>query len=172
MASPCKEPIPHSVFSDVEGSFIAGHGTTIDPQSYNLVRPNVAPGAYLYRLKQVDLDGTEHLSEQHRVVVTGAVASVNDASLPQRFALEQNYPNPFNPATRIRYGVPQTGLVRLAIYNAIGQEISLLVNDVQSPGQYEVTFAPENSSSMSSGTYFCRLQVGERTETRTMFYLK
>jgi len=161
-------------FTDVEGSFVAGHGTTLNPQTYTWLDRNVDPGVYLYRLKQVDLDGAVHFSEQHRVAVTGAVASVIDASLPQRLALEQNYPNPFNPSTKIGFRVSGLGssAVRLAVYDMIGREVAVLVNDARSPGQYEVAFAPEHSSSMASGTYFYRLQVGERTETRQMMYLK
>jgi uncharacterized protein (TIGR03790 family) len=159
-------------FADVEGSFIAGHGTTLDAKSYSWSDHNVAPGAYYYRLKQVDLDGSVHYSEKELVVVAGAVAGVNESSLPDGFALQQNYPNPFNPATRIRYSVPQAGAVRLAVYNIIGQEIAVLVNDVQQAGEHEVTFSPGHSSSMASGTYFYRLTVGDRVETRTMKYLK
>jgi uncharacterized protein (TIGR03790 family) len=159
-------------FTDIEGSLVAGHGTTLEAQSYSWSDHNVAPGAYYYRLKQVDLDGSVHFSEKQLVVVTGAVAAVNETSLPEGFALQQNYPNPFNPATRIRYSVPQAGAVRLAVYNAIGQEIAVLVDDVKPAGQHEVTFAPEHASSMASGSYFYRLQVGSRTETKSMLYLK
>jgi uncharacterized protein (TIGR03790 family) len=159
-------------FADVEGSLIAGHGTTLDPQSYSWSEKNVTPGAYYYRLKQVDLDGSVHFSEKELVVVTGGVAGVNETSLPDGFALQQNYPNPFNPATRIRYSIPQAGLVRLAVYSIIGQEIAVLVNDVQQAGEHEVTYSPEHPTQLASGTYFYRLTVGDRMETKAMKYLK
>jgi uncharacterized protein (TIGR03790 family) len=159
-------------FADLERSFVAGHGTTLEPQSYTWSDRNVSPGTYIYRLKQIDLDGTMHYSEQQRVVVTGALASVNEDAIPGRFALEQNYPNPFNPSTRIRYAVPQAGMVHLAVYNSIGQEIALLVQEFQSAGEHEVTFSPERLTSIASGNYFYRLQTGDHIETKSMVYLK
>jgi len=62
--------------------------------------------------------------------------------------------------------------VNLSVYDMLGREVGVLVDGVQSPGIHEVTFAPEHPSSVASGKYFYRLQVGERTETRTMMYLK
>lgn len=164
-------------FKDVEGGFVAGHGTTLDPQSYTWSDRTVAPGAYYYRLKQVDLDGTTHYSEQQLVFVQpGSVASVGDAGMPHQFGLAQNYPNPFNPSTRIGYSVPAAGVqgsaVSLKVYDTLGREVAVLVNEIQAPGQYEVMFASGPSSSMASGTYFYRLQMGDQTETRTMMYLK
>jgi len=159
-------------FTDIEGSLVAGHGTTLEAQSYSWSEQHVTPGAYYYRLKQIDLDGSVHFSEKQLVVVTGGASAVNETSLPDDFSLRQNYPNPFNPATRIQYSVPQTGTVRLAVYNAIGQEIAVLVDEMQPAGQHEVTFAPERAGALASGTYLYRLQVGNRSETKSMLYLK
>jgi uncharacterized protein (TIGR03790 family) len=159
-------------FEDLAGSFVRGHGTTLEPQAYAWSDNTVSPGTYYYRLKQVDLDGTLHYSEQHLVRVAGGLSSVHSGTLPASFTLEQNYPNPFNPSTRIRYSVPSAGNVRLAVYNAIGQEVGLLVQEYQAAGDHEITFAPDRLSSLASGTYFYRLQTGERVATKSMVYLK
>ena len=89
--------------------------------------------------------------------------------LPNEFVLAQNYPNPFNPSTSITYQIAVNNLVNLKIYNVLGNEIATLVNEVQPAGKYEITF---NASSLSSGTYFYKLQAGNIIETKKMILLK
>ncbi|MEK7626938.1 MAG: T9SS type A sorting domain-containing protein, partial [Patescibacteria group bacterium] len=88
---------------------------------------------------------------------------------PSDFRLEQNYPNPFNPTTRIRFEVPKQGLVRLAVYDALGREVKLLIQEIKSAGVYETDFDAEN---LPSGVYFYRLNSGNFTETRKMMFVK
>jgi len=85
------------------------------------------------------------------------------------FRLSQNYPNPFNPSTKIRYQVASTNPVSLKIYDVLGNEVAVLVNEVQPNGNYEVEF---NASGLASGTYFYKLQAGEFIQTKKMIYLK
>ena len=68
------------------------------------------------------------------------------------FLLDQNYPNPFNPSTTIEYFIPSDGFVSLTIFNAIGQEVSILVNERQSAGKYTVSF---NSAEASGCRVVC-----------------
>ncbi len=75
---------------------------------------------------------------------------------PTEFELNQNYPNPFNPTTTIRYALPTESKVSISIYNLLGQEITTLVNDVQSSGYHEVVF---DASSLSSGVYLYRINA-------------
>ncbi len=75
---------------------------------------------------------------------------------PTEFELSQNYPNPFNPSTTIRYALPTESKVSISIYNLLGQEITTLVNDVQSSGYHEVVF---DASSLSSGVYLYRINA-------------
>lgn len=75
---------------------------------------------------------------------------------PTAFALDQNYPNPFNPETAIRYDVPVASLVRLSVYNPLGQEVALLVNEQEPAGSYQVKF---NAHTLPSGMYFYRLEA-------------
>lgn len=100
------------------------------------------------------------------------VTSVNKASntnLPAIFALHQNYPNPFNPSTTIRYDLPKTCLTTLKIYDLLGCEVTVLVDEQKPAGVYQVTF---NARSLSSGVYFYRLQAGSYTETKKLLLLK
>jgi len=85
--------------------------------------------------------------------------------VPEKFELSQNYPNPFNPSTKIKYQIATSNPVSLKIYDVLGNEVASLVDEVQPSGNYEVTF---DASSLSSGTYFYKLQAGSLVETRKM----
>ncbi len=85
------------------------------------------------------------------------------------FSLSQNYPNPFNPSTIIRYSIPKTGLVTLKVYDILGREVTTLVNENKTPGNYSVTF---NGNNLSSGIYFYRISAGRYSETKKFILLK
>jgi len=89
--------------------------------------------------------------------------------IPTEYALLQNYPNPFNPVTIIRYELPHNTEVNLTIYNLLGQEVEILVNEYQPIGTYEASF---NASALPSGTYFYRLQADKFVQTKKMILLK
>jgi C1A family cysteine protease len=86
------------------------------------------------------------------------IIAINPNAIPKEYRLAQNYPNPFNPATKISYSLAKSGLVRLKIYNILGQEIQTLVNKFQKVGEYTISFDAEN---LASGIYFYKLQVGD-----------
>jgi hypothetical protein len=92
-----------------------------------------------------------------------------DGHNPQTFALDQNYPNPFNPSTIIRYELPKTANASLKVFNMLGQEIAFLANEYKEAGYYQATW---NTSSVSSGIFFYRLQAGEYVRTKKMILLK
>jgi hypothetical protein len=96
--------------------------------------------------------------------------------IPDSYRLEQNYPNPFNPRTIIRFQIKDSRFVSLKVYDILGREIETLVNEIQKPGKYEVSF---DAGKLSSGIYFYRLIVvdplrrtGEYSETKRMILLK
>ncbi|MCF7803312.1 MAG: T9SS type A sorting domain-containing protein [Candidatus Marinimicrobia bacterium] len=95
----------------------------------------------------------------------------DDIATPQQYAIElRNYPNPFNPITRINYVVPTENKVSLNIYDIRGKLVETLVSDqTRQPGKYSVKF---DGSSLSSGVYISRLQVGEKVKTRKMMLVK
>ena len=106
------------------------------------------------------------------VILEGrGVVAIEDeySSLPAEYMLEQNYPNPFNPTTRIRYTLPQSGDVSLIVYDLLGQEVALLINDNMHAGNHQVRW---DASNLSSGIYFYRLQADDFVQTRKMVYLK
>ncbi len=92
-----------------------------------------------------------------------------DNQVPTSFSLSQNYPNPFNPTTTINYMLPKSGIVTLKVFNALGEEISTLVNNEQAAGSYKVTF---DASRLASGVYFYRLETGNFILTKKMILMK
>lgn len=85
------------------------------------------------------------------------------------YKLEQNYPNPFNPTTTINYRVKDAGMVRLTVFNLLGQAVQVLVNEQQTSGSYTATF---NASSLASGFYFYTLEVNDFSSTKKMMLIK
>jgi hypothetical protein len=139
--------------------YVNGYGTTTDPQEYSYIDKTVGTGTYYYRLKQIDFDGRFDYSDEIEIDVKGPLA----------FALEQNYPNPFNPSTTIKYSIPEAGNVRLAVYNLIGEEIALLVDQFSDAGFFEVNF---DASDLPSGAYFYKLQTQNSVEVKKMLLTK
>lgn len=95
------------------------------------------------------------------------VNSIED--IPNHFTLNQNYPNPFNPSTQISYAISQNGIVKLTVYDVLGNEIEELVNKNQSAGNYTVNF---DASKYSSGIYFYKIASSNFVETKKMLLLK
>jgi hypothetical protein len=91
------------------------------------------------------------------------------ATMPKSFALEQNYPNPFNPSTTIKYELPKSSVVRLSVYDIIGREVSVLVNERRDSGVHEIKF---DGSNLASGVYFYRLQAGDFVQSKRLVLLK
>ena len=93
----------------------------------------------------------------------------NVSELPEKYSLSQNYPNPFNPTTVINFSIPESGLVSVKVYNALGQQVAELVNEVKAAGSYDVDF---NASNLSSGMYIYKISAGQFSATRKMMLLK
>lgn len=89
--------------------------------------------------------------------------------LPVRFELKQNYPNPFNPQTTLTYALPKESHVRIVVYNALGQEMAVLVDRKMQAGYHALDV---NGASWSGGVYFYKIQAGEFTSLRKMVLLK
>ena len=102
--------------------------------------------------------------------IRDAKTSVSEGSrLPSGFALYQNYPNPFNPETVVGSQLPVPSDVKLAIYDLLGREVAVLVNERRAAGSYQDTFL---ASGLASGTYICRLKAGAYVQSRTMVLLR
>jgi len=85
------------------------------------------------------------------------------------FMLYQNFPNPFNPTTKITYSIPQRSFVSLKVYDLLGNEIAILVNEEKIYGSYEIEF---NASGLSSGIYYYQLTAGEYISTKKFVLIK
>ena len=98
------------------------------------------------------------------------------SSIPTEFGLDQNYPNPFNPTTTIGYTIAgaggkgsAAGDVKLVVYDMLGREVAVLVNEKKDPGNYTVTF---DAGGLASGMYFYRLKAGNFMETKKLLLLR
>lgn len=155
-----------TAFYEIPGSFTPGHGTTNEPHTYTYTDVQPGSGTWMYRLKQVDFDASEHFSEP---IIIDVILGVNGTPIPTDYTLRQNYPNPFNPVTTIEFGLPHAGETTLKVFNLLGQEVATLADGVLDAGMYRVQW---NASGVSSGVYFCRMQSGSFTQTRKLVVSK
>lgn len=103
------------------------------------------------------------------IIITMTGKENNSSSKPVEYKLSQNYPNPFNPTTTISFEVPEASVVKLAVYNCMGQEISVLKNEFMQSGKYDVNF---NAADKSSGIYYYKITSGTYSETKKMILIK
>jgi hypothetical protein len=139
--------------------FVPGFGTTTEVHHYSFVDEALKPGNYLYRLKQVDYDG----SYEYSAVMELEWKAFNS------YLLEQCYPNPFNPTTTIGFGIQNKSNVKITILNAIGEEVPVILNEEREAGFHQVEFNAEN---LPSGVYFYQLKAGQYVETKKMVLMK
>jgi len=92
-----------------------------------------------------------------------------NSELPKGYKLEQNFPNPFNPLTNIKFSLPKMGLVKLSVYNMLGKEIAVLVNEKMGAGNYEISFDGSNNP---SGIYLYKFEVNGINKTKKMLLMK
>ena len=95
-------------------------------------------------------------------------------SLTNSFQLQQNYPNPFNPSTEICFNIPESGNVRLVIYNSLGQRVKTLVSKTLQAGEHRISWNSHNYAGqpVSSGVYFYRLSFGNFKEQKKMLLIR
>lgn len=98
---------------------------------------------------------------------TGMIQETGET--PDKFSLSQNYPNPFNPSTNIEFRIASSGLVQIKIFDILGKEIAVVVNENMKPGTYNVSF---DAASLPSETYFYRITAGNYSETKKMILIK
>jgi hypothetical protein len=97
------------------------------------------------------------------------LTGINNTEIPVKFYLSQNYPNPFNPVTKINYGIAKASNVKVTVYNLLGKEVAVLVNEFQQAGNYLANF---DASNFSSGIYYYRISAGEFTDVKKMTLVK
>ena len=95
-------------------------------------------------------------------------------ALPEEFVLEGNYPNPFNPTTNIRFALPESGAISMAVYDILGREVAVLVNQEMNAGWHEVQWDGRSYSgaTVPSGVYLVRLAMGAEVQVHRVTLLK
>ncbi len=163
----------------VSQSVLAEGGMAILPASYT------AFGNDGEHFNQAINDGTNlavpdsvadalHLASDHLPVVAnfvfGAITAVEaPPTLPEKFILYQNYPNPFNPTTTIKFYVPATAPVSLKVYDLVGREVAVLVDEVKPAGEFAIDF---DAAALASGIYFYVLKTSKFETVRKMIFLR
>ena len=119
----------------------------------NVVVGSVSPDTINFYMTGINVIGIEPIS----------------GNIPKEFNLSQNYPNPFNPVTKINVDIPKSTMVKVAVYDMIGREVEILVNDQLSAGSYKIDW---NASGYASGIYFYRITTSEFTDIKKMVLVK
>ena len=140
------------------------------------INPPGGPAGYEVYYKITATDITSHQSgfsntvscnvpgnDPHKIISGDFSGDVLD------YKLEQNYPNPFNPTTGIKYQLKEKGSVSLRVYDMIGKEVAVLVNENQIKGQHSVTF---NAANLPSGVYIYSLRVNGFVQNNKMILMK
>ncbi|MGD8782011.1 MAG: YCF48-related protein [Ignavibacteria bacterium] len=139
-----------------------GSTWSLNQELYNQSYPSVAG---------LDADGNAYIATTDGYIyVYGNITDVEDADvLTKEFSLSQNYPNPFNPTTTIKFSVPEAGMVRIGVYNIIGQKVLDVTNEFYQAGNHQLKI---NAAELSSGVYFYQLTSGSYQITKKMMLLK
>jgi hypothetical protein len=125
-----------------------------------------------------ELDQENTITEIHEdnnkgfnIIGASSVSGIEDENyfIPDKFVLYQSYPNPFNPSTTIKYSIPNSDVVSLRVFDILGREVEILVDEYKAAGSYSIEF---NASKFASGVYFYQLRSGEFVESKKMILLR
>jgi hypothetical protein len=153
-----------TLITDADGGvgILGGTPTTFQPNATITVYFAVSVGA-----DETEMLANMQLAQEKYYLLTSMEADHN--SIPNGYVLEQNYPNPFNPSTTIKFGLPESSNVSLKIFNSLGEEVAVLVNENLGAGTYTYRF---NASGLPSGIYIYTLQSGDQIISKKMTFLK
>ena len=138
---------------------VLGNGLPNSPVfdiNYHQPTQKLVAGTHGRSLFEIDLSGLTDIDQNLDAVV-------------KNFTLYQNYPNPFNPSTTITFTIAQKEFVTMKIYDVVGNEVAVLLNEEKPAGSHTVEF---DASKLASGTYFYKLQAGNNIETQKMLLLR
>ena len=122
---------------------------------------------YYYKLSREDLHGNQ---DDYPGIFSGVPSLNGDAVEIEDYCLHPAYPNPFNPETRIAYDVFKAGHVDLRVFDILGREVALLVDDMKLKGRHNIVF---NAKNLPSGLYFYRIDIGGQfTSTQKILLIK
>ncbi len=149
--------------------FIQGHGNSNVPNYYSCVDSTIEAGkTFLYRLKQIDVNGGIKYSDTLTVSIISDIKKENN-NYPKNFFVSQNYPNPFNPSTNIRVEISEVSEIIFKVYDSQGKMVLERNYGEKMPGVYLISF---NASNFSSGIYYYSIFAGTYWQTHPMILLK
>ncbi|RJQ61100.1 MAG: T9SS C-terminal target domain-containing protein [Stygiobacter sp.] len=146
-------------------------GATISNTGLFTWIPKTTQAGMQYLLKISISDGTLTQTIITILKTFSTIVGIKDCDfiVPFKFDLEQNYPNPFNPTTKINYQLAQDGLVELKIYDLLGREVAVLLNEFKTAGYYKVDF---DANILSSGIYICSLKTNDFSKSIKLILAK
>ncbi|MBU0472543.1 MAG: T9SS type A sorting domain-containing protein [Bacteroidetes bacterium] len=153
-----KKSNEHNAEWEVLG-FIEGHGNSNSTKDYSFMDKASLYETTQYRLKQIDFDGMFKYSDVLEVKI----------GLPIKYELSQNYPNPFNPSTTLYFTILDHGMVKINVYNILGEVVTELVNENLDAGFHQLQFSASN---LTSGIYFYSISVNGFTQVKKMNLIK
>jgi len=156
-----KEAINARGWADATIRWVVPSGLPQYPKIYGVIDP-------ANQINEVHEDNNKGFNILGQQPLTGIVKTIA-ATMPNSPKLYQSFPNPFNPTTQINYYIPKRSLVRLTVYNILGQKVKTLFYGDEAPGRYSITF---NGEQYASGVYFYRLRAGDYVQTKKMILLK
>ncbi len=128
-----------------------------------------ADGLWILRILDTKAGNIGTLTNWCILMQLKSSVSVNEQNIPVKYELLQNYPNPFNPTTKIRFNIKDTRFVELKVYDILGKEVAVLINEKLKPGEYDAIF---NGGHLSAGVYFYKLTAGNFSEVKKMVLIK
>ena len=137
-----------------------------------ITHPKLSCTRYYYRITSYDANyDLESITSNEVSTWSNSINKENDLTSNglYDYKLFDNYPNPFNPNTTISFSLQQSGLVRLEVFNSIGQQVQILLNEIKNEGNYSVSF---DGSELPSGVYFFRLISGNFSDIKKMMLIK
>ncbi|MEW6040219.1 MAG: putative Ig domain-containing protein [Elusimicrobiota bacterium] len=161
---PDVDPLTFSLEAGPDGSSISANGVF----SWN-AKPSQAGQSFVVTVKVTDGSLTTYTSET--ISVHPIVDGVEDefSGIPTEFKLLQNYPNPFNPSTSIRFGLPKESHVKLSVYNVLGQEVGVLIDQTMGAGFHKVDF---DASKLNTGMYIYKIEADNFVSVKKMLFVK
>lgn len=142
-------------------------GTSIQI-SFNYTAPSSVGWDTLYATVAAGHAGNWRFLTNKHIFVKSATGITNQ-NMPLNFKLNQNYPNPFNPVSKISFSIGKTGMVKLTVFDVLGNEVATLLNEQKEAGDYSIEF---NGEKLSSGVYFYKLESGQFTDIKRMTLIK